>query len=806
MSAPSESDFGDLLRRYRKAAGLTQAELAERAKLSLRGLNDLERGARTTPRRDTAQLLADGLGLQGEERANFLSVARRPRSSASELPPNLPPESPSLPAGVAHKHNLPAQATPLLGRAREVTTLCALLQRDDVRLVTLTGPGGVGKTRLSLQVAAELLAAFPDGVWNIRLSRLTDPELVLPTIATTLGLREGGGTPLVSVLRGYLRDKLLLLVLDNFEHVVGAASSVGELLESAPNLRVLVTSRAPLRLQGEHDYGVKPLALPDLGHTPPPESLSQYAAVALFIERAQASQADFQVTNANAPAIAEICARLDGLPLAIELAAARAKLLSPPALLARLQKQLAVLTGGARDLDERQQTMRNTLAWSYELLTPEEQRLFCRLAVFAGGCTLEAIEAVCVAPEGAESMGLETLDVLGTLVDHNLIQQREDERGEPRFGMLHVIREFALEQLETSDEAAALRRAHMTYFLRWAQQAPQVFDGTAERMAMLPHLKLEHDNLRAVLGLARDQANIRVGLPLIMYLVIFWEVCGHLTEARHWAETFIALASELLATRGPQEQFPHLAREYSWALLSASNLALNQADVSSACMLAQQALVAARQAGDQPAEFTALVHVALTCEDDQERSDLVETCLAATRDLTDEAVQSWGYAAIAEYLNGVGEESRAIALAEEGLRIAERLGEIFNESGNRINVAQAALSLGNFALADKQARQTLRDADRYGLIYFIPTALEVLAQLAVAASTVPGATRAARLLGVAAAMREAAGFEASSPDRVKIELAASQAKFTLGEDAWIAAVVSGRALSLNEAVAEALGE
>ena len=315
--------------------------------------------------------------------------------------PGLPDDFPPLKTLDTHRHNLPLQPTPLLGRQEQVAELAALLRRDDVRLVTLTGPGGIGKTRLGVQVAAELVEAFPDGVWLVRLSRLTDPALVLPTIAQTLGLKEQGSHSMAELLRAHLADKRLVLLLDNFEQVVAAAPEVAELLAASPGLTVLATSRVPLHLRGEREYALGPLPLPDPGHLPTASGLAQYAAVALFIERAQQTKPDFAVTAANAPAIAAICARLGGLPLAIELAAARVRVLPPEALLARLSAQLSaqlqLLTGGARDLEVRQQTMRAAIAWSEDLLAPAERVLFRRLAVFVGGSTLEAAEAVCAA-------------------------------------------------------------------------------------------------------------------------------------------------------------------------------------------------------------------------------------------------------------------------------------------------------------------------------------------------------------------------------------------------------------------------
>ena len=507
MVGEAAEAFGDLLRRHRRAAGLTQEELAARAGLSARGIADLERGARRTPRRDTVALLVRALEASPEDEAALFAASRHPTAlmarlvrappadAAGQIAGAVPdagdggdhPVAPRTAALEVRPHNLPARLTRLLGRDEAVRAVVALVRRADVRLVTLTGPGGIGKTRLALQVASELLDDFADGVWFVRLSRLTDPDLVLPTIAVTLGLREAGGQPIAEILRSYLRQRRLALVLDNCEHVAAAAPDVADLLETSPALTVLATSRAALRLRGEHEIPVEPLQLPPTASGPnlvrAPERLTAYPAVALFVERARAARPDFALTTANATAVAEICVRLDGLPLAIELAAARIKLLPPAALLERLEHGLGVLVGGARDLAEWQQAMHSTLAWSEHLLTAEERVLFRRLAVFAGGCTLAAAQAVCAAPEGAEPLGVDVLEGLSGLVDQSLVQQRE-EGGEPRFGMLHVIREYALERLEAVEasagsgpsagsppDAEALRRAHAAWVLALVERA-----------------------------------------------------------------------------------------------------------------------------------------------------------------------------------------------------------------------------------------------------------------------------------------------------------------------------------------------
>jgi predicted ATPase len=433
---------------------------------------------------------------------------------------DLPADFPSLKTLDARPHNLPIQPTPLIGREADIARLCGLLRQGDVRLVTLTGPGGVGKTRLGLQLAAELVDDFADGVYFVRLSRLSDPRLVIPTIAQILGLRETASLPIGEVLREYVRSRSLLILVDNFEQVSQAATDLAALLEASPGLKVLVTSRGRLHLRGEKEAPIIPLALPvdvaTRAQVFTMEELTQSPAVALFLQRAQDVRPDFALTSANAVAVAAICARLDGLPLAIELAAARIKLLPPAALLKRLERSLPLLTGGARDLDERQQTMRNTLAWSYELLAPPEQRLFRRLAVFAGGWTLEAAEAVCLAPASMEPLGIDVLEGLSHLVDHSLVQQHEEgdnEGSEARFVMLHIIGEFAHEQLEASGETAAVRQTHLAYYLVLAEEMAPEIRGPHPRRFM-ERLDREYDNVRAALRWAQAAAKSGAGVLL----------------------------------------------------------------------------------------------------------------------------------------------------------------------------------------------------------------------------------------------------------------------------------------------------
>ncbi len=448
----------------------------------------------------------------------------RPERVFQLLHPDLTADFPPIRTLATRSSNLPAQPTPFLGREEQVARVVDLLRREDVRLLTITGPGGVGKSRLGLQAAADLLENFPDGVWFVDLSVLDDPALVPSAIAGVLGVREAG-SGLTDRLSSALTGKRLLLVLDNFERVLEAATTVSDLLARARGLKVLVTSRTPLHISGEREYPLLPLLVPDPTDMPPLERLSQFESVRLFVERAQAVRPDFTVTTANASAVAEICYRLDGLPLAIELAAALVRLLPPHALLQRLELRLPLLTRGARDVPARQQTMRNAIAWSHDLLTAEEQIHFRRLAVFAGGCTLEAAEAV-VNQEG-------TRDVfagLSSLVDKSLLRQDEGADGQPRFRMLETVREYGLERLDASGEGTASRGRHAGYFLSLLEQRDlQDFD-----QAWLDVIEREHDNVRVALGWSRESGDHDMLIRLAGALVWFWYYHGHLNEGQRW--------------------------------------------------------------------------------------------------------------------------------------------------------------------------------------------------------------------------------------------------------------------------------
>src|SRR5271165_3604727 len=472
-------------------------------------------------------------------------------------------------------NNLPLQRTAFIGRKRETAVLGQLLGRGDVQLVTLTGPGGIGKTRLALQVAGEITSQFPGGIGFVALASVGESSLIASAIAQGVGLREVGTQSPQEGLKEYLGglSQPMLLVLDNFEHLVAAAPMVGQLLATAPKLKIVITSQAPLHIYGEHEFPVPPLALPDPKKIPSLEELSRLPVVELFVERARAVKHEFALTKENAPTVAAICARLDGLPLAIELAAARIKLLSPSAMLARLESRLNLLTGGARDLPTRQQTLRSTVDWSYSLLNVAEQTLFRRLAVFSGGCTLEGVEAVC---DTKGDLGLDVLDGMASMVDKSLALQVEQADSETRFRMLSTLREYALERLGESDDEAATRRAHAAYYLVLAEEGAEDVVAHPE---WLDRFEIEHDNFRVALDYLIKTGDAEWGLRLGAALFRFWETREHLREGRD-------SMARLLALEGTASRPKLRAR----LLFAAAVLAGEQGDYASARQLFEESL------------------------------------------------------------------------------------------------------------------------------------------------------------------------------------------------------------------------
>ena len=849
--------FGAWLKRRRKALDLTQNALAQLVGCSVVSIRKFE-GDEQRPSRQLAELLAQHLAIPSEERATFVQFARVGLDAA---PPELPlPAGAAFPASHAPQpalpNNLPIPPTPLIGRAQDVVTVRDMLGRTDVRLLTLSGPGGIGKTRLAFAVAAALTDAFTDGVTFVDLTPIRDAALVALTIAPALGVMDATGTPLVDRLRAFLRDRRLLLLLDNFEQVVDAAPLLAALLAGCPNLKIMVTSRAPLRLSGEHEFPVPPLELPP--HPPPPSlmpgrggaELAQYAAVQLFVARAQAALPSFTLTDTNASVVAEICRRLDGLPLAIELAAARIKLFAPAALLARLRDRFALLTGGARDLPARQQTLRTTIDWSYDLLSPVEQRLFRCLAVFVGGWTLDAAAAVCEDEETrrqradrsegllvSRSSGLRVyLDGLQTLVDQSLVRREDGPGGEPRFRRLETIREYALELLELSEEEQTLRRRHAQYFLALVEQAALELEG-ADQANWLDRLERERDNLRAVLAWSLSaQGDVEVGLRLSMTLgrwtlgfMLMFESYEWLERAlpRMWgsdppppalrARVLYALGAMLVVLPTNPARAMTLLEEslalfqvlgdragMAGALDALGRAARNQGDYPRAQMLGEQSLALFQAEEDVWGIAIALMSlgdVALDQGDTTQATRRFEEALAMCHDAGSRLAGGWALINLGRIAYVQGNHARALTVFAETLAL-------FREARNRVGVAQTLIELGRVARAQgADARAAAHFAESLVLLREwridqreIAYGLEGLAGAAVRGQP----RRSARLFGAAAALRESAGIPLPPVQRADYERDVGAARAQVDESSFAAAWSAGRALTLEQAIAEAL--
>jgi predicted ATPase/DNA-binding CsgD family transcriptional regulator len=688
---------------------------------------------------------------------------------------------------VTPPHNLPAQVTSFIGRQREIAEVKNLLA--DTRLLTLSGPPGTGKTRLALQVASQVLHHFEDGAYFVELAPISDSRFVPSTIAQVFDLGEMGAGSLVETIKHYLKDKQLLLVLDNFEQIIETASLVGNLLSAAPDLKVLVTTRQVLQVYGEQEYLVPPLDVPDLDKLDGSRTMSDFEAVELFCQRAQAVKPDFALNQDNTPAIAEICVRLDGLPLAIELAAARSKLLSPEMIRSRLGSRLETLTGGARDLPSRLQTLRGTIDWSYDLLDEGEKVLFSRLSVFQGGRTIESAEAIC-----APGLSIPVIDGLESLLNKSLLYQEEGWVGEPRFLMLETLHEYAREKLAESSEAVEIQRRHAAYFTRLAEQAETKISGT-EPGYWFDRLRSEHDNLRTALSFDLRFGENELALRIVGALRDFWFYDGHAGEGLVWIERVLESADEAS---------PALRAK---ALNTAGWLSFVQGNYEHGKLFNREALAIYRELGDQANSAWALLFLSAHCLGSpsavKEGIALSKESLALFRALDDKAGIIRALNHFGEQLRLDGDYESARKAYEECLALCREFGDKQREAYQLANLGLVAQHLGNFEQAEPMIKQGLVLCKELNAKYPIPVFMAILSG---PVATRGDPERAARLLGASDALFKTMGLGLQPPDQPEIDRYKTSMREQLGEKAFKTAWEQGQAMSLEQAIAYALEE
>ncbi|MBX3065472.1 MAG: helix-turn-helix domain-containing protein, partial [Anaerolineae bacterium] len=693
----AKSSFGQWLKQRRKTLDLTQEDLAVRIGCAVSTLYKIEAHERR-PSKQIAELIAKHVNIPAAERALFVQFART--GSAESAAPWGTPFHAST--------NLPLQPTPLIGRDPEVSSLRKRLLQRESRLLTLIGAPGIGKTRLAQQVAADALDDFSDGVFFVALAAITDANLVSSVIANLLGILDVGPQTPLERLKAFLRGKQTLLVLDNFEQILAAAAIIADLLAACPWLKILATSRAPLRLRHEQQIPVSPLAMPDLTHLPDVDKLPDYSAVTLFLERAQTVQPDFLLTSENAPVVAAICTRLDGLPLAIELISARIKVLPPAALLERLHGRLMLQSDGLHDFEPRHRTLNAAIDWSYQLLAAEEQALFRHLGIFVGGWTLEAADAVC-----GKDLNLNLLDGMTSLLDKNLVKQDTRSDGEPRYMMLETIREYALEQLTASGELKALQRQHADYFIRLADTADKGMMGPQQKL-WWDRVEADLANFRAVLGWS-ETGNIREeGKRMAVALGEFWARRGYLREGRSWIAAQLARQEQNTANRQlSAEERAHRAETLNW--LAASNHMISASDMTESYYAESVALF--RELGDKSglAEVLADFGIFFQIRGDYElASTLIEESLSLRREIG----HTRGIAASLDFLGTVtyrrGDIQPASALWEESLMRMRAENDPWRTAMVLAHVATGALEQGNYERAKThliESLTTLRELD-----------------------------------------------------------------------------------------------
>ncbi|HEU4321835.1 MAG TPA: tetratricopeptide repeat protein [Roseiflexaceae bacterium] len=833
------STFGRWVKWRRNTLGLTQASLAQQVACS----KDLIKKIESDTRRPSVQIvrrLADALEIGADDYTSFFGLARPDLSAQPHHALGAQPAPPER-APAQRLVRLPAPSTRLVNRAGELGAICALLRLPEHRLVTLTGSGGIGKTRLAIELAAELQGDFADGVVFVPLAPISDPALVLPTVAQGLGVPEPPDQPMLAFLGDYLRTRALLLVLDNFEQVAAAAPEVAALLAAAPHLKIIITSRAVLHMAGEREFVVPPLELPEKARATPPGELGRYPAVALFVERAQAAKPDFELTADNAPAVVEICARLDGLPLAIELAAARARLLPPQALLARLSggthiSPLDLLARSTEDVPARQQTLRNTIGWSYELLSPAEQQVFRWLGVFVGGCSLDAAEQVCGGFGAATQppKAPKIYDLLASLIDQSLVAQGLDAGGEPRFTMLTTLREYALERLADCGELQAARRAHAAYFLSLTEQAEPTFQGAAQQ-TWLARLEADHDNMRAALSWMCGTGAGEDALRCAAAFWQFWLVRGYLSEGQSWIANILALPAAAAPTLNrarvlngggliawirsmPRAAiallgeslglFRQLGNKHgcAWALNHLAQVAFAEARFDDVIALGEESLALFQEIGAVWNSAWVLLNLgdALWAQGHGERaSALFAESLSLFHDSGDKRGTAWAIDHLARVAQAQGDYQRAAAFLGESLSLFRELGDRSGCAWALGRMAQLAEATGERQRARALYAESLGISQALGDKSAIAACLISLANLTFLEGR---AEHAVSMLGAADLILASLAPRLNGPVRTTLERFTADGRALLDPVVFSAAWAAGQANPADQVIARVLAE